>query len=94
MEPKCLTPECNGATAAYRGLCGPCHQSASRLIRIGQTTWKELEELGICNAPGKRGGDGAVGRKGGIFLANFKAKKAGAEPVAKAAASDPVWVAS
>lgn len=41
----CLMPECK-SPQKYRGLCESCYQSASRLIRLGRTTWETLEEKG------------------------------------------------
>lgn len=45
-EKTCLMPECTDANVKLRGLCTGCYQSASRLIRMGKTTWQELEERG------------------------------------------------
>lgn len=57
--------------AKNRGLC-PCHhQSAYKKVQGGDTTWAELEKLGIADAPK------VVSNGFAEFLA---AKRAGAKP--------------
>lgn len=45
-ESKCLTPGCTGERKV-RGLCHPCAASARRLVATRQTSWFELEQLGL-----------------------------------------------
>lgn len=49
MKTTCLNPNCDGAQFS-RGLCRSCYQLASRLVREGRTTWKELVEKGRAQA--------------------------------------------
>ena len=54
MDPICLTPNCGRSllkTENARGLCGPCYQCARRMVKMGATTWYELEGLGLCTSP-------------------------------------------
>lgn len=44
---KCLNPSCASKRSA-RGLCHACYQTASRLIRLGKTSWDRLESSGKC----------------------------------------------
>lgn len=46
---KCLTPKCQG-TAAHRGLCLKCYSTAKRAVEGGETTWEELEQLGMVES--------------------------------------------
>ena len=48
---KCLNPDCT-KEGATRGLCTPCYQCARRLIKLGQTSWKALEDAGRATKPG------------------------------------------
>ncbi len=51
-RPKCITPGCDHISH-YRGLCNGCYQSALAIINTGQTTWLELESLGLAD-PGRK----------------------------------------
>ena len=42
-----------GRAAATRGLCHACYVAARRLVRLGQATWRQLEEAGRAR-PRKR----------------------------------------
>ena len=55
----CLTPTCSRPSRT-RGLCISCYVAASRLIKSGETTWSELESLGMAKAAG----EGDAGSKG------------------------------
>ncbi len=44
---KCLREGCIKGKFA-RGLCGTCYKYASRLVKQGKLTWKELEKKGKC----------------------------------------------
>ena len=52
----CLIGGCNNA-ATCRGLCHSCYQQALKKIAKGETTWGQLEALGLCRSP--RGRQGA-----------------------------------
>lgn len=43
----CYMKECNRAIRS-RGLCNLHRTEAGRKVRSGQTTWEELEELGLA----------------------------------------------
>jgi len=51
---KCMIPGCNNMYGGDkkrkggRGLCSACHQAASMAVKKKQTTWTELEELGLA----------------------------------------------
>ncbi len=49
---KCLTPECKGSKA-FKGLCSACYKDAKRLVDLKQTTWEELEEMGLAESEQK-----------------------------------------
>lgn len=42
-----MVPECK-RTAKTRGMCENCYAGAARKVREKQTTWEELERLGLC----------------------------------------------
>jgi len=46
----CLTPGCGkGAAAALkRGLCMKCHSEAKKQVNAGNTTWEQLEQMGLA----------------------------------------------
>lgn len=49
---KCLTPECKRPQAANcKGLCMICVSKAKKLVESGQTTWEELEAVGLVQLP-------------------------------------------
>jgi hypothetical protein len=62
----CVTSNCNAAAIVGRGLCGKCYLTARYLIRTKQTTWDELEKMGLCTP--KRS-------KASLFLSEFIARK-------------------
>jgi hypothetical protein len=43
---RCLNPNCHKEAKTVRGLCLSCYGAASRLVRIGKTTWGTLEANG------------------------------------------------
>lgn len=43
---KCRGEGCE-STAEYRGLCNGCYRSLWHMVNRGETTWEELEKLGI-----------------------------------------------
>lgn len=43
----CITPGCDRPYHS-RGLCDTCRTQARRAIKRGETTWEELEELGLA----------------------------------------------
>lgn len=49
---KCLTPDCK-EDRRWKGLCSSCYGQAKRLIETEETTWDELEKLGLAELPGK-----------------------------------------
>ncbi|KKL82805.1 hypothetical protein LCGC14_1981110 [marine sediment metagenome] len=51
---KCLIDGCDGV-AKSRGLCPICYGAANASIRIGRTTWKELENMGLSYKPQHKG---------------------------------------
>jgi hypothetical protein len=44
---KCLNPNCQNK-AGCRGLCIPCYNMASTMIKSGAVTWAELEKHKKC----------------------------------------------
>lgn len=47
----CCVPNCGRmqhSSSGARGLCGPCYQQAHRLILLHETSWHELEALGLA----------------------------------------------
>lgn len=56
---KCRLPGCGRGYGAPRdgsgrGLCRTCYADARRLVRLKQTTWAELETLGLADPPIRR----------------------------------------
>ena len=49
---KCLIPKCKGKMFA-RGQCVAHYNASSRRIKKGETTWEELEELGLSLPDGR-----------------------------------------
>lgn len=45
---KCMTEGCESKGTGPRDLCPNCYGYARQLIARGQTTWSELESLGLC----------------------------------------------
>lgn len=43
----CLTPGC-GEKRNQRGLCTRCATTARNMVKAGETTWEELESLGLA----------------------------------------------
>ncbi len=50
----CLIPGCENTEIRARGQCDSCYQTAARRVRLGETTWEELEEKGYA-LPARRG---------------------------------------
>lgn len=48
MKPNCLIEGCKRDKKGTRGLCRDHYQVAVRRVRQGETTWIELELLGLC----------------------------------------------
>ena len=46
VRSRCATPNCTDSTHA-RGLCAKCFHKVYRDVRLGRTTWEELEARGI-----------------------------------------------
>lgn len=44
--PVCLVENC-GRKVYARGLCGACIAKARRMVREGQSSWNEIERLGL-----------------------------------------------
>jgi len=42
---KCLRPDCD-RSEKHRGLCSPCYQAASELVRCNVVTWEALVTAG------------------------------------------------
>ena len=47
-ENLCLTTNCKNEATSSRGLCKSCYSSACYAARVGDLSWEELEELGLC----------------------------------------------
>ena len=48
---KCLCMACRDEEEHARGLGENCYRAALRKVNAGETTWEELEELGLARAP-------------------------------------------
>jgi len=46
-QPKCMNPKCS-RKASTRGVCWTCYNTMSRMVKAGETTWKQLETAGTC----------------------------------------------
>ena len=49
--PKCLIKKCNataGNVKEYKGLCVKCFSSAKKMVLAEDTTWEELESMGLA----------------------------------------------
>lgn len=46
---KCINCECQ--VIYSRGICRSCYMSFKHLVQKERTTWKELEELNLVDAP-------------------------------------------
>lgn len=58
---KCLYPNCESTDRNVRGLCSNHYNMAHRLVKLGKTTWEELEKKGKTKPPtGKWGHGGEV----------------------------------
>ena len=48
---KCHTAECRSPAAipemTYWGLCMKCYSEAKKMVEAGDTSWQQLEELGL-----------------------------------------------
>lgn len=44
----CMTAEC-GKPRQWKGLCRSCYAQALRIIDQQETTWEELQEMGLCD---------------------------------------------
>lgn len=82
----CLVPDCN-LQVQSRGLCGTCYQMARQHVLKNETTWEELEALGLA-APTKRRASG----KRGLFTAALDAKSAD-QPTPEAEDTDRAFAA-
>lgn len=48
----CLTPACvMRPGAAMKGLCPRCYGKAKAMVAGGKTTWEQLVEMGLAEAP-------------------------------------------
>lgn len=52
---KCLIPKCRGDRVGGRGLCQTCYVKAYRQVILGNTTWEEMEKLGLAT-PSRQNG--------------------------------------
>ena len=46
----CAVPEC-AKEAKWKGLCQTCYGCAKSMIDNGETTWEELERMGLALIP-------------------------------------------
>lgn len=53
-EDDCIVEGCT-RRGFTRGCCEPCYQTAQKYVKLGRTTWKRLEELGLVRAPRNNG---------------------------------------
>lgn len=56
MTEVCLTPNCRALAAnqaTFRGLCLQCYGQAKKMVEAGETTWEQLEEMGLAGAGSK-----------------------------------------
>lgn len=44
---KCIVPDCKREPNGPRGCCASCYRTARLLVVTSQTTWDELEKLGL-----------------------------------------------
>jgi len=51
QAPNCINPQCGRAKVYARGLCRTCYQQANFLIHSGESSWKEMEQLGLALPP-------------------------------------------
>lgn len=47
---KCIIPTCD-KESRWKGLCGSCYHHALTFINKGETSWEELDSLGLAQAP-------------------------------------------
>lgn len=47
---ECMTDDC-GKEMKSRGLCFSCYKRAEKMVKAGEVTWEQLEELGLCTPP-------------------------------------------
>jgi len=52
---KCLVPACERENLIIRGLCATHYRTADRLVKMGLTTWGDLEFNGKALAKRNRG---------------------------------------
>lgn len=51
LEPDiCIISNC-GKPRKWKGLCSKCYGEAKQLIDAQQTTWEELNTMGLCTIP-------------------------------------------
>lgn len=50
---KCITKGCGNACRS-RGVCGTCYASIRNIVRRGDATWEELEQVGAVSRPKKK----------------------------------------
>lgn len=58
-----------------RGLCRKCYRAAYQSVAIGQTSWEELQPLGLAHARDARGRHSGGGNL--FYQALSEARKAG-----------------
>lgn len=63
-DTQCLTPGCTNRLVS-RGLCPSCYISARRIVRDKESTWEQLEAIGLV-APARRA---SIGKFRVAFLA-------------------------
>lgn len=62
---RCLTSECNAAVtnSDFKGLCLKCYSAAKKKVASGETTWEELEALGLVMSKDETPFEAAFRRK-------------------------------
>jgi len=48
----CIMEDCTNEQYC-RGLCRPCYRAATKQVAAGRTTWRELEQKGLCLKTGR-----------------------------------------
>lgn len=56
MPVQCIVPRCDAPDYHSRGLCNNHRTQAALLVRRGDTTWEELEALGLAKPVTKLSG--------------------------------------
>lgn len=78
---RCIVPACNRDCDAPRGLCTSCYQSGRKLIHSGQTTWEQLEQLGLSRPQVTAESANPLRRAFAAYVAAKSAVKSAAKPV-------------